>query len=390
MLSGVKLLNGIMVLLMIAAASAHYLGVVSYISLASLIIINVMIKGLTFRRYIIILLFLIVFILNSLYTYSQNLSIDPVVGNFALQILFLLTLNYKKEQAAIIFNAMTWQILISLALGGVGLLGIDRSMLIDAGSAKGFSGLYALTGLFATPQLLGSICLAFLLLHPLLKIELLKSKFRDKITEFVSFGVLLVTLNRVNIGFYLLWKFFVVLYKKLGVLGVFALTLISGVVVSYSIVYILSLDDAPLQTIQSRLALILGVISTINFDDWWQIIFGMFNNIHFYLPAYQIDITYVENGFLFIFKYFGSLGILVYSVCGLILVISLFNNNQRLLSAYAVYYLFVVQNFTNEYVSIVFPQIIYLLIYFSKIKIKNNSDNMRARNETNCYFSSGR
>ena len=389
MLTGVKLINGIMVLLMVAAASAHYLGVVSYISLAFLIIINVMTKGLTFRRYILILLFLIVFILNSLYTYSLNLSIDPVVGNFALQILFLLTLNHKKEQAAIIFNAMTWQILISLALGGVGLLGIDRSMLIDAGSAKGFSGFYALTGLFATPQLLGSVCLAFLLFHPLFKKELLKSKLRDKITEFVSFGVLLVTLNRVNIGFYFLWKFFAVFYKKLGVLGFFALTLISGVVVSYSIIYILSLGDNSLQTLQSRMALILGVISTISFDDWWQVIFGMFNNIHFYLPLYQIDITYIENGFLFIFKYFGSLGILVYSVCGLILVFSLFNNNQRLLSAYAVYYIFVAQNFTNEYVSIVFPQIIYLLIYFSNIKNKNTRNNMRARYETNSYFSSG-
>lgn len=390
MLSGVKLTNGIMVLLMIVAASAHYLGIVSYISLAFLIIINVMTNRFTLRRYILILLFFIVLILNTLYTYSQNLSIDPVVGNFALQILFLLTLNQKKEQAAIIFNAITWQILISLVLGGVGLLGIDRSMLIDAGSAKGFSGFYALTGVFATPQLLGSVCLAFLLLHPLLKNEPLNNKFRNKIIDFVSFGVLLISLNRVNIGFYVLWKFFVVLYNKLGGLGVFALTLLSGIVVSYSSIYILSLDETPLQTIQSRLALILGVISTINFDDWWQVIFGMFNNIHFYLPVYQVDITYIENGFLFIFKYFGGFGILVYGVCSLILVLSLFKNNQRLLSAYAFYYLFVAQNFTNEYVSIVFPQIIYLLIYFSNRKKKDISDNMRVGHETNSYFSSSR
>ncbi len=43
------------------------------------------------------------------------------------------------------------------------ILGINNSMLIDAGSAKGFSGFYALTGIFATPQLLASACIAFLI-----------------------------------------------------------------------------------------------------------------------------------------------------------------------------------------------------------------------------------
>ena len=118
--------------------------------------------------------------------------------------MFLLTLDYKKERSLLILEAIKWQILGSFILGLIGFLGINNSMLIDAGSAKGFSGFYALTGIFATPQLLASACIAFLIFHPIIRCRDSENKKNGSFTSYISLSVLLASLNRVNIVFILL------------------------------------------------------------------------------------------------------------------------------------------------------------------------------------------
>lgn len=353
--------NIALMVLMVISASAHYLGIISYLALSLLIIINVIKNSHTIRRIFLIIILLTVFLLNTTYTLYSGLTIDSVVGNLFLQIMFLLTLDYKKENSLLVLEAIKWQIVISFILGLIGFLGINKSMLIDAGSAKGFSGFYALTGIFATPQLLASACIAFLIFRPIIKCDGNENKNSNIIT-YVSLSVLLVSLNRVNILFLLLWKLLKPLYRKLGGNVLLLLVALTGMMLFYIAISFLSLDSTILQTVQSRIALFSGVISTINFDDIWQIIFGMFNTITFYLPEYLIDISYVENGFLFIFKYFGVFGLMTYLSFSILIFISLYKRN-KLLAFYAAFYLVIVQNFTNEFVSIIFPQIIYLLIY---------------------------
>ncbi|HDR2318352.1 hypothetical protein [Enterobacter asburiae] len=354
--------NLIFVLLMVISASAHYLGMVSYLALSILIIINVIKNNHTIRRSLIVIILLTIFLINSAYTIYSDLSIDPVVGNFLLQMMFLLTLDYKKERSLLILEAIKWQILASFILGLIGFLGINNSMLIDAGSAKGFSGFFALTGIFATPQLLASACIAFLIFHPIIRRSDSENKKNSNFTKYISFSVLLASLNRVNILFVLVWKIIKPLYKKIGGNAILFLLVLCGVVVLYIATSFISFDSTILQTVQSRIALIFGVISTINFNDVWQVVFGMFNTITFYLPEYLVDISYVENGFLFIFKYFGVFGLMTYLLFSLLIILSLFRRS-KLLAFYAAFYLLIVQNFTNEFVSIIFPQIIYLLIY---------------------------
>ncbi|WP_455507434.1 hypothetical protein [Enterobacter sp.] len=351
-----------LILLMVISASAHYLGIIAYLALSILIIINVIKNSLTIRRIFIIIAFLTIFLLNSASTLYSGLTIDSVVWNFFLQMIFLLSLDYKKENSLLVLEAIKWQIVVSFILGLIGLAGINKSMLIDAGSAKGFSGFYALTGIFATPQLLASACIAFLIFKPIIRCGESENKKNNNFIRYVSLSVLLVSLNRVNIVFFLLWKLIKPLYKKLGGNVILFLLALLGVTLFYIAISFLSLDSTILQTIQSRMALIQGVISIINFNDVWQILFGMFNTITFYLPEYLIDISYVENGFLFIFKYFGLFGLMTYLSFSILIFITLFKRN-KVLAFYAAFYLLIVQNFTNEFVSIIFPQIIYLLMY---------------------------
>ncbi|MBJ9515927.1 hypothetical protein [Citrobacter portucalensis] len=355
--------NVIIILLMVVAASANYLGIISYISLSILIVINLIRNKHTHKRNFAIVSILSVFLINTLYTVYSGFDIDPVVGNFLLQILFLLTLDYRKEQSLLIYEAIKWQVLISFLLGLIGFMGINNSMLIDAGSAKGFSGFYALTGIFATPQLLASACIALVLFQPIISSSISQVKKSSSIIKYISLCVLLVSLNRVNILFFISWKMISPIYKKIGGIAILFLLSFLGVIVFYMAILFMSLDNTVLQTVQSRIALISGVISTINFNDIWQVLFGLFNDINFYLPEYLIDISYIENGFLFIFKYFGAFGLIVYVLLSLSIVISLLRRNNKLLAIYAAYYLFIIQNFTNEFVSLIFPQIIYLLIY---------------------------
>ncbi|QLY60535.1 hypothetical protein HV211_08590 [Citrobacter freundii] len=356
------------VLLMVISSGARYLGIVSYLALSILIVINVFKNSHKNKRYVIIFALLTIFLANSFYTLYLGDNIDPVVGNFLLQILFLLTLDYKKEQPRLVLEAMKWQILLSILLGLVGYIGINNSMLIDAGSAKGFSGFYALAGIFATPQLLASVCIAFLLFQPVFGGNISRNDIYNNICKYTALGVMLLSLNRVNILFYMLWKIVTLLKRKFGgMLILFCMAFFGVILCSITISY-LSLDGTLLQTVQSRLALILGVISTIDFNDVWQLLFGVFNSIHFYLPEYFVDINYIENGFLFIFKYFGILGLITYVAFTSLLAIALFREGYKLLALYAIFYLIVVQNFTNEFVSFIFPQIIYLLMYCAYVK----------------------
>lgn len=352
----------VIILLMIISASAHYVGVISYISLLALIVLNFRNCKFSYNRYFIIFLFSVLYGANILVSLNSKNGIDLVIANFFLQILFILTVNYNEKYISLIIKSIELQVVISFLMGIVGFLNINQSMFIDAGATKGFAGMHALIGIYSTPQLLASLCIASLIFNNNIKGDC-KGSVKSKLFNSISLVVLVLTLNRVNIFSLVAWCLIREIYKKAGWLITMLLFFVSTIIVFYYVVFIIPWDGLLLRTMQSRYALITGVISEIDLNSPWQVVFGLFDNISFYLPDYMVNITYVENGGMFIFKYFGLIGLFLYIVFAFVLAVKLYKNKAKFLSLYALFYLLIIQNFTHEFLSFVFSQIIVLLIY---------------------------
>lgn len=362
----------IYLLLLVISASSYLVGAVAYVSIILLIIINLTFFKIDNARYCIIAIFVLFFLYNLINTVIKGLDIDLVVINFALQFVFLVTLKFDNSiQRKLIIRSLVWVLIISLILSIVGYFLGDYSTFVDAGNAKGFDGVLAMRGVFATPQLMASVCLALLFLTA-------KNEFKTKnqliLIYGIAFIVLLLTINRVNIAAFFLLAFIclnnshrnsrlwliVKLFSPLAIIGIFAIVINS-----------ISLSDINIQTLESRIFLIDGVLSKLDTDSLPSLLLGDFSVINFYLPQYLVYINYVENGFLFIAKYFGFLSLFIYIIIA-IYCSSRVVNNSLLNAVYIFYYLFVVQNFTNEFVSIVFPLIVFML--FSSLTRQSLSD----------------
>lgn len=354
----------IYILLLVISSNAYYLGASSYIGIVLLIFINLFTGKLNQQSAFMIFLITSLVLFNTAHLYMDGKTVDVVVYNFFLQLLFLFSLDFRNVELRWTFiRALQMQIFISVFIGLVGVITGEHSMFVDAGHAKGFSGLLALRGIYSTPQLMASICLAAFFLCTPRQEKQIPSLY---ISKTLSVAMLIFTINRVNLAALCLLGFLRVntsLKNKTIWQFVKLLSPLLGVVVAIISLQLLDYSKINLQTIQSRLYLFTGVISKINFDSVLSVLFGDFSIIHFYIPQYQVDINYVENGFLFLFKYFGIVGLLFYIVAGLVIAIKMRKINF-LLGAYAIFYLFVAQNFTNEFVSFVFPQVLFLLLSY--------------------------
>lgn len=352
------------ILLLVISSNAYYLGVSSYIGIVLLIIINLFTGKLNQQGVFMIFLVTSLVLFNTAHLYVDGKTADVVVYNFFLQLLFLFTLDFRNAELRWIFiRALQAQIFISAFIALVGVITGEHSMFVDAGHAKGFSGLLALRGIYSTPQLMASICLAAFFLCTPRQEKRIPSLF---VSKTLASAMLIFTINRVNlIALCLLGFFKINTSLKNKTIWQFAklISPLLGIVIVIISLQLLDYSKINLQTIQSRLYLFTGVISEINFDSVLSVLFGDFSTIHFYIPQYQVDINYVENGFLFLFKYFGIAGLLLYIVAGCFVVVKVKKINF-MLGAYAVFYLFIAQNFTNEFVSFVFPQVLFILLSY--------------------------
>lgn len=350
---------------MLISANPYYLGSVAYAAVIALVIYNIFTTKYSHQRLLGLLLFVSYYIINFICVFSQKSDFDPVVLNFFVQMLFLLTVNYSNITLfRTVYFSMQLQVIISATLGVVGLMTGGGAMFVDAGSAKGFSGFYALTGLFATPQLLSSVSLAVILFSKTFTKTITLSPIL-KSMSCLSYITMLVTLNRINLLGVITLKFSEWFKDRKDKHILILLLPLFAILFVFILLNVVDFRRVDLQTINSRLALFYGVLSTIDLDSIWQLIFGSFDKIHFYLRDYIVDIYYVENGFLFLFKYFGLLGLLIYCSIAALYVFYLYKKEMLILALYTFFYLFIVQNFTNEYVSFVFPQILSLIIFSS-------------------------
>lgn len=357
----------IITILLVVASGAYYLGSLSYLAVGVLILINLFTNKLSILRYICIFSLILLFSFN-LIRVPVIADFDYVALNFFLQILFLLSINFRNvNYHKCIFTSLKIQICISVVLSFFGWLTNNMSMFVDADSAKGFSGLFAMRGIYSTPQLLASVCLALVFFSRYRVLQSSSTKF--SIVALLS--IMVASLNRVNaIGLCLLIFYSLQKYKRKSLVLIINMLIVLAVII-FSVN--VNLDKfANFQTMESRSLLIEGIIGCINTDSIISVIFGDFEKIYFYIPQYLIYVSYVENGFLFILKYYGIMGLLFYVVICMIFIYKLKRNNHNELALYAFIYLFIIQNFTNEFLVSVFPQITSLMLFINYCTKREN------------------
>lgn len=352
----------LMVLLYIIASCSFYFGVVSYIAILLIVVINLVSKKLSPIRYFFMCSIAFFLLINTLRLGSFS-EMDLTAFNFSLQLILLCSLDLKKgKDISIIYTSLSLQVALSLLFGLWGYMSNNFIMLVDAGQAKGIAGFYALRGLYSTPQILASISVLLIVLSVMLGI---KSR-RNQVVLVMSMMSLLLSLNRVNILVLCILAGLCMI--KLVRHKILLLVLISTILV----ILMLSIDNTNnfmnAATLDSRLFLINGVISTIDITSVSDVMFGNFKSFSFYLPQYFIHVSYVENGFLSILKYFGVFGLLAYIGSALYLVFNLIKNKMYILSIYATCYFFIVQNMTHEFVHIIFPLLFAMFLAFTSHK----------------------
>jgi hypothetical protein len=359
----------LMVLLYIIASCSFYFGAVSYAALLLIVIINLVSTKLSPIRYFFILSVVGFLLINFLRlgTYS---GIDLTAFNFSLQLIMLCSLDLKKRRDInIIYTSLSLQVAFSLLFGLWGYISNNFIMLVDAGQAKGIAGFYALRGLYSTPQILASISLLLIVSSVMFDI---KSR-RNQIVLVMSIISLLLSLNRVNI---LVLCILISIFMMMRVRHKIILLIFISPILT---ILALSIDSTNnfmnIATLGSRILLINGVISTIDMTSITDIMLGNFKSFSFYLPEYLINVSYVENGLLSLFKYFGLLGLLAYVSGAVFLILKLAKNKLYIISMYAFCYFFLVQNMTHEFVHIIFPLICSIFIYFTKHQnLRSNSN----------------
>ncbi|PHM58612.1 hypothetical protein [Xenorhabdus sp. KK7.4] len=342
------------VLLLVISSMPSILGNASYFSLIIFLSINFILNKHNPSIYIILLLFSLFYVLNLINPISFE-EVDIVVFNFLLQIIAILSIPYKKLiYENIIYDAIKIQLVLNVIITILCIMVGSDFTFVDATYAKGFDGFWALKGIYSTPQILASLALFFIIY------SYSEHKNNNIILKLIPYVIIPLTLNRVNffIGFFMIlinqkiikikyWLFFSIL---LGVVFLFLLPLLGS-------------DLAKINTIESRLYLTEGVVNKINFNSFINITFGNFGKIDFYLAKYDLMKNYIENGYVFIFKYFGFIGIITYLFLSTSLIYFLFINKKHNLSIFAFFYMFITQLFTHEFLTIAYMQIISLLIF---------------------------
>ncbi|WP_155271049.1 hypothetical protein [Xenorhabdus bovienii] len=348
------------IILLLISSIPTILGKISYLSLMAFLLINLSFNKKKFFDYILILFMIVLFIINIL-RIDNFKEIDLVVFNFLIQIITIISIPYNKPiYEKIIYNSIKIMLIINITATILFLITDNLApVFIDATHAKGFEGFWALKGVYSTPQILASLALFFIIF------SISERKNNSIFVKIIPYIILPITLNRVNIFIGIIIFTLSKLLKRLNIrkiIIIFSLIFI----ISVSLLLISNIEITKINTIESRIYLTKSVIERIDFHSLSDIIFGNFTKIEFYLYRYQITKDYIENGHLFIFKYFGLIGLISYIFLSFCLVHTLFRRNKYTLAIFSFFYLFVTQLFTNEYLTIAYMQIVTLLIFSCK------------------------
>ncbi|HAS6776043.1 hypothetical protein [Vibrio parahaemolyticus] len=342
--------------LLAIGASAAVLGKISYVALIMQLIINLFIFKVGKKKlFILTLIFFYFLILHAFhFTFDSYKQLDISIVNIVIQIFVVATIGVNVRGVLIVRRSLLIQLLFSILVSIYGVVFNDYSMFVNASHTKGFASFFIPTGIYSTPQAFASVSLVVFLLY------------RAKIIKLISFLTMVFSINR-TIMLIFLTNSFLKYYRLIITLLVIALPFLLGYLVESNSVI-------NLRTILSRLYLFEGAASQMELGNFRQIMFGTLSTIDFYLPMYGVTKNYIESSILFIFKYFGVLGLFAYIFYGLLLSAISFRNKQVSLLIVFFLYFFVAQLMTHEFLVSSYYQIVY--IFTALILLRRSSINV--------------
>lgn len=337
-------------ILLAIGSSAAILGKVSYIALLIQLVINIFVFKIG-REKIFVLLSIVLFflILHAFhFVFDTYVELDISIVNVIIQLLVVITIGINFRGLVIVRRSLLIQLIFCICISVYGITFSDYSMFVNASNTKGFSSFFIPTGIYSTPQALASVALVVFFLY------------RQKIIKLICLFTILFSMNRTITFIFLSSTFF--RYYKAVLTGAILL-------VPFLLIYLDGLNSAVnLRTILSRLYLFEGATSKIELDSFRQIIFGTLNTIEFSLPMYGINKNYIESSLLFIFKYFGVLGLFLYIFYGFVIsAISLKNKQYNMFLLFTLYF-FIAQLMTHEFLVSSYYQIVYIFTVFILLK----------------------
>ncbi|WP_394167727.1 hypothetical protein [Photobacterium piscicola] len=335
------------VLIFISLSPAIFGGIFTKVSLIILIVFNTFMFC-NIKRLKYIFFIMIVFLILILKSIINDDNVDSSIYILLLNILFFVTL-YKSHN--VYLNAYLRGILISVILGFVMSVisiyyGLNQYSVSLAN--KGFLNIHSITGFTKIPQTFGSLCILLMFIFMTKK---------NKIFSNLFLIISMLTINRVSLFTGLLLKS--TSFNKLYYIVI--------LIVIFPLLWLL--PDLTIinnsQTIFSRFDMILNIIQHMLNQNIFDLLFGSFQ-----LPDFSIykgtDITYIENGFMFIFYYFGIVGVLSYLLFSFYILCNV-RKKGKIYVYYSFLVLIVIPNFTHEY--------LFLSFYLSLIFILSNKNN---------------
>ncbi|MGR3971275.1 hypothetical protein [Shewanella sp. 1180_01] len=343
-----KLLNYVIVLLIFISASPSLVGgFLSKFAIINLVLINLFFfkvnRRIFFIMFFIASLFLAKYFL-AIISDSDKVDLYPLV--VSLHFYFMVSYPFGNR---VYFNSVKVGIGLCFYLGFIASLIsliIGEQFFLFSLANKGLPNVYAFEGFTTTPQAFASLAVLMLILN---------YNIRSQVRKLFPFLGLLFSINR-TLFFGSILVFF---YRSLFyLLPVFFLIFIFLGMFSF---------DAKLftlQTLLSRIDMLINVSSSFFSMDIFNVIFGTFNSPNF--EVHSTGTKYIENGVMFILYYFGLVGFFIYSISTCLFAYIITKHRFESKTKILIYFILVatiVPMLTHEY--------LYISFYISLIFVVN-------------------
>lgn len=283
---------------------------------------------------------------------NRNLLIFyPILFSLCAAIISNTKINLKLIQDSLLFNIYTGLILSIIAT----LLNTELPGTLSLIEKK-LPFFYAPMGFCSTLQVYGTICIAWLIIA-------FETKQKKNINFYVILLSSVITFNRATILFLLIIFF---IYKtKLTTITVL---IISTILLSQDFIRDILFSSS---TLSSRSELRVGAeLSYWNSKDLIIYLIGKGSHITTEEIANKTlwGRTYIENGLDFIFHSYGIIGFIIYNFTIIFLIIKAIINKREKFTLLIIYYYYIEQFLTNEYLTFSFTYISLIILVLIKKK----------------------
>ncbi|MFQ2671832.1 hypothetical protein ACV1DN_18970 [Aeromonas allosaccharophila] len=352
------------------ASSPFHIGIISYACVLLLSLFNIFLDGIRVA-------YLIPIILVNVYLISSGHDIDFVVINVLLHCFCLLTF-VNKNRLMLLRDTLCLIIIANVFLFLYSKL-FNYDVFFVSSIAKGIEdGIPLYRGIYSTPQLLASMCLIYwVVLYSTIKNA---NKFHLSVVLPLSIFLCLMSFNRTILGgSILIFGMGYIFNRSPRFFFLFLLLCIVAIPLIFELITTVNIE-----TVNSRLYLSGFVWDTIDKYDVCKLLFG--DQSVFSTEVKVVNyfvLNNIENGFLFLFRFFGLCGLFFYTLCIVLFMYkSYVKNRDFVYVCFILFYFVFVQLITQEFVSINF--------YISVLAVLSITKVSGAKNEKNSVFSSGR